>query len=405
MQRRVVGTIAALLSAGLLAAACGPTDAREASGRVVAPADTGTLPVDSTSPGSAPNTDPVSGGTDASTPESSAPESTDGSSTTNTSAPEITAEPTTTQPPPVNPLTGLEQTDPLLDYRPAVVVKIDGHLRARPQFGLERADIVVEEIVEGITRFMAVFHSDLPEVVGPVRSARTQDMLIVPMLNTPIFVWSGGNRKVSAIVKKGPVVNISAFTASGRSVFYRTKKRRGPHNLLARGPRILAVVTETSRQPQQLFAYRAAGEIPVGRDVSGVKIRMSSTRVQWLWSAEQQRWLRSSDGKVHRVESGVQVSADNVVILEVKYARSKADPRSPEAQTLGSGTAVVLTGGRLVVGTWSRETLGEPWVLRDGSGNVIALTPGQTWVELALANRTSVIELGVDPRTVAWKAN
>jgi len=329
---------------------------------------------------------------------------TDGSDTSDASIPETTSEPVTTQPAPLNPLTGLVQADPLLVYRPAVVVKIDGHLRARPQFGLERADIVIEEIVEGITRFMAVFHSDVPEVVGPVRSARTQDMLIVPMLNTPIFVWSGGNRKVSSIVRKGPVVNISASTASGRSVFYRTKKRRGPHNLLARGSRILAIATETARQPQQLFTYRSADAGIGGRNIDGAKVRMSSTRVQWLWSAEQQRWLRSSDGKVHLVDGGRQVSADNVVILEVKYTRSKADPRSPEAQTVGTGTAMVLTGGRLIVGTWSRQVLGEPWVLRDGNGEVIALTPGQTWVELALTNRTSLIEPGVNPATVPWKA-
>ena len=407
---RVVVGVAACLAAGLFATACGPVDRPDDASAAIAPRDTASTGGDSTLPGSVPTSDSApsssdQGGTAPGQTDATPPPDTGESATTSPGSTEpVSTEPVSTVPSPVNPLTGLEQTEALLASRPAIVVKIDGHFRARPQIGLERADIVVEEIVEGITRFMAIFHSDLPDVVGPVRSARTQDMLIVPMLNTPIFVWSGGNRKVSAIVKKGPVVNISASTASGRKVFYRAKKRRAPHNLLARGLQILAVTPAGAQQPQQLFSYRTPGDAAGGREISGVKVRMSGTRVQWLWSTAEQHWLRSSDGKVHRVDSGAQVSTDNVVILEVKYAKSKADPRSPEAQTTGSGAAMVLTGGRLIVGTWTRSTPDQPWVLLDENGSVITLTPGRTWVELALSKRTLVIELGVDPASVAWRA-
>ena len=309
-------------------------------------------------------------------------ESTDASTTSTTAAPAVVA-----------PLTGLPTSDTALATRKAVVVKIDGHPGAKRQFGLDRADIVIEEIVEGITRYMAVFHSDVPAVVGPIRSARTQDMLIVPMLDRPLFVWSGGNRKVTNLVRKSPVVNLSATTGWRlKGIWFRTKKRRAPHNLLARGPGLLAQMPVASKQPRPLFAYRRADDAAVGREVSGVKISMSSTRVQWLWDATSATWQRSVYNKAHFSDAGVRVAVDNVVILEVKYRSSAADRRSPEAQTMGSGKALVLTGGRLVQGTWRRSDPKQPWTLTDTSGQAILLAPGRTWVELAKSSRSAVIE-------------
>src|SRR5271165_5176465 len=83
---------------------------------------------------------------------------------------------TTTAGPPIAPLTGLPDPSGQSLTRPALSIKIENTPQARPQTGLDMADVVYEEVTEaGITRFMAVFNSAVPPVVGPVRSARIMD--------------------------------------------------------------------------------------------------------------------------------------------------------------------------------------------------------------------------------------
>ncbi|HET9769741.1 MAG TPA: DUF3048 domain-containing protein, partial [Acidimicrobiia bacterium] len=104
-------------------------------------------------------------------------------------APNVPAAPTTA----ASPLTGLPM-DIKRSKRPALVVKIDNAPKARPQVGLNQADVVFEEGVEGgITRFAALFHSEESKPVGPVRSARTTDIKLLSALRHPLFAYSGAN--------------------------------------------------------------------------------------------------------------------------------------------------------------------------------------------------------------------
>jgi len=356
-------------------------------------------------PSPSPSPSPTASATDARTvptePEQAQPTSSSVPATPQSSASSVPS--TTAVPVVLEPLTGLPVRDEASLLRPALIVKVDGHLGARPQYALDQADVVIEEIVEGITRFMAVYQSSVPEVVGPVRSARTQDMLIAPMLDMPLFAWSGGNRKVTALVRKSPVVNLSASSSGPRGIWYRTKQRKAPHNLLARGAALFAQAPETSHRPPAMFGYRAPGADPGGRDISGFKVVMSSTRVQWVWDSKQAAFLRTSDRKPHTVDGGGQIGAHNVVVLEVRYRPSKADPNSPEAQSIGSGKALVFTFGRVIVGTWTRAKTSQPWTLTDKEGRPIALTPGRTWVELATPARLTIIDVGVEANEVPWK--
>ena len=110
---------------------------------------------------------------------------------------------------PVNPLLGTPLVDPAVATRPAMVVKIDNHPSARPQAGINQADIIFEENVEKLTRYAAVFHSEGSDPVGPIRSGRFQDINLVGSLNKPLFVWSGGNRQVSSAIGKSDLVDLS----------------------------------------------------------------------------------------------------------------------------------------------------------------------------------------------------
>ncbi len=279
------------------------------------------------------------------------------------------------------PLTGVAARSAAL--RPALAVKIDNVDQARPQTNVERADIVYEEMVEGeLTRLIAVFHSDLPFVVGPVRSVRTTDIDILAQLNTPLLAASGANRAVLAAIGNADLVNVNALEASG--AYYRDRGRRAPHNMYAHTIELYAAANHAGDQPRALFRYREQGVGPDGGVASGgVSISFGRADIGFSWSPEVEGWRRTQNGSAHVQTSGVQLAPANVVVLEVPYGTSSADANSPEAHTVGSGTAHVFTAGRRIDGTWSRSAAAEPIVVTDGSGHEILLTRGQTFVELA----------------------
>ena len=305
---------------------------------------------------------------------------------TTTAAPTTTVATTTTVPAPVPvyPLTGLPVTDAAVAARPALVVKIDNNAKARPQSGLNEADIVFEEIVEIQTRFAAVFHSQAADPVGPIRSGRTQDIDLLGSFNRPLFVWSGGNPGVTDAIEGSDLRELSALKSSAQGAgFFRSNDRNAPHNLYASASAAWSIAPADAGPPPQQFQYLPAGQAPVGEPAAGCNGEMDGLSVEWRYDAASGLYLRTNDGTPHNDALSGQVSTNNVVVMEVRYRASAVDNRSPEAQTIGSGTVYVFTGGVLVRGTWSRADRYSPVVLTDTAGNPILLTPGRTFVELA----------------------
>jgi hypothetical protein len=311
---------------------------------------------------------------------------------------------TTTIPGPIMPLTGLRGTDEALASRPAVVAKIDNHPAARPQAGLIEADIVYEENVESLTRFAAVLHSQDSDPVGPLRSGRTQDVDLLANLNSPIFLWSGGNASVTRLVNNSSMINMSPFIGSAASAFFRSTTQGSPHNLYSRTSEIRTLAAEKGGGiPVAVFTYRELDEAPGGVDAVGTKLSMDGgTNVAWIWDAATGRYLRSHGDKRHNDPNGNQVNTDNVVILFVVYRVSSSDSRSPEAQTTGSGVAWVFSGGKVVVGTWNRPNVSSGWGLMDENGDPINLTPGRTWVELSRVAKAVQVPAGSAMSDIAW---
>ncbi|HAP76145.1 MAG TPA: hypothetical protein DCR14_08695 [Acidimicrobiaceae bacterium] len=326
--------------------------------------------------------DPTSSTAAAST--SAAPTSTEATTTTLATT---TSEATTTTVPapvPVYPLTGLPVTDPAVAARPAVVVKIDNNAKARPQSGLNSADIVFEEIVEVQTRFAAVFHSQGSDPVGPIRSGRTQDVDLLGSLNRPMFVWSGGNPGVTRVIENSDLRELSALKSSAQGAgFYRESSRSAPHNLYATTSGAWSLAPADAGPPPQQFQYLAPGQAPVGEAGAACNGEMDGLRVEWRYDAAAGMYLRTNNGTPHNDLASGQINTNNVVVMFVNYQASQVDNRSPEAQTIGSGEVWVFTQGVLVRGTWSRADRLSPITLSDSSGNPILLTPGRTWVELA----------------------
>ena len=310
---------------------------------------------------------------------------------------------TTTEPPtgPVAPLTGLRVADPGLVNRAALAVKVDNldapGETAVPQSGLSNADIVFEEIVEGnITRLVGIFHSHPAGRVGPVRSARTTDLQILPQFGRPLLAWSGGNAGVTAAVHASPSVIDMGFDQQ-TSAYARDHSRKAPHNLYVQADELWERAPAGLPAPHNLFVYRASGEKnpPNATKAAGVDINWGGTiqaPASWRWDGKLRLYLRSQRGRPHMdAANNTQLSAKNVVVLITEYGQSAADSRSPEAHTVGGGEAFVYTNGRVIHGHWARPVVEKPGFLLDDANHAIKLSPGQTWIELPRAGNATTV--------------
>ena len=298
---------------------------------------------------------------------------------------------TTTVAPPTAPLTGLPITDAGAAARPALVVKIDNvEPKARPQAGLNQADIVYEERVEGsVTRLFTVFHSTDVGPVGPVRSARTSDIPLVSQLNRPFFAWSGANIPFTQRIRAANLEDVGVDRATEE--YTRDRGRPAPSNLMLRSTASIRSRESSGGPPAPIFTYRAAGQQPVHLEsVAAVQVSYGglagSAPVEYRWNGE--GWARSQKGTPHVDAAGVQVAPPNVIIQFVNYVGSDIVDQFgkpiPEAQTVGEGEVWVLTAGGLVRGTWRKPALDAVTTFTDVDGNPIGLTPGRTWVALPM---------------------
>lgn len=277
------------------------------------------------------------------------------------------------------PLTG--RVSDGMPERPALAVKIDNHRAARPQVGLDQADIVFEMRAEGVTRFMAVFHSETPNPVGPVRSSRTSDFDLLGGLDNPLYASSGGNDYVAGQLRSLPIMEVTAISQTG--VYFRDGSRSAPHNLFADSADLFALADADAAPPAPWFSYRDEGEGAEGGTAATGPVTVSyrdSPVVTHTWDEDRGGWLRTQDNRPHTAVTGEQLAPENVVILITTYVRSSADAASPELVSVGQGQAIVLTDGRIIEGTWNRPTVDDKPVVIDDAGQVIELTPGRTWV-------------------------
>lgn len=289
---------------------------------------------------------------------------------------------TTTTAPVLAPLTDLVDPTGLSAHRAALTIKIENTPMARPQWGIDQADVVYEEIVEGgITRLAAIFNSHAPARVGPVRSVRRTDQALVWHVGG-IFAFSGGAPYAIASINTAPV-NIFSETRAGAGMF-RDHTRYAPHNLYAVPPTLFSYGGSPT-PPPSLFTYRTATSPVRGTRVSRFSVGFCcGYATSYIWNARHGSWDRSIFGAPDVTATHVQVSPTNVVAMWITY-QGGVGRIGAEGILVGSGKASVFTNGREIDGMWSRANKTEAIIYRDAHGGVIRLTPGSTWVEL-LAN-------------------
>ena len=292
---------------------------------------------------------------------------------------------------PVYPLTGVENPDPVIAARPALIVKIDNASGARPQSGFNEADLVFEEIVnDHITRFAMVFQSGDSDPVGPIRSGRLQDVDLFTALDHPLFAWSGGNKTVTNEINNSELVNIGPSRAA---VYYRAKDRKIPHNLYSNTAALYTQTPPFAPPAKQQFTYREPGAPAAGTPSAGVTVKLDSHRCR-LGLERGGRRVLPDDGR-QPAHGPQQRSGQHQQRRRAgDGVRSRASPAAPTrrrsavARRSSSPAATTSTARGLATTSTTRSAL----VADDGSA--IQLQPGRTFIELPRQNSTCCLPLG-----------
>jgi len=283
------------------------------------------------------------------------------------------------------PLTGLPSGGSANIARPALSIKIDNAPSARPQAGLQLADVVTEELVEGgLTRFFATYQSQDAAKVGPVRSARLVDADLLTQLGGGVFAFAGAAAGVLGPVRaRSGAVLVDDTTAP--QAFYRAPGHPAPSNLYTSTAALyLAGSRPGMAAPPPLFTYSATA--PAGAPTANMTLRFSSASVISWRALATGGYQRLQNGFPAVDEDGSPVTADNVVVLSVAVGHSgiydAAHNESPLVIVTGTGAAWVLRDGTVSVGRWTRPDDASALALTAADGTTMALHPGRTWVEL-----------------------
>ncbi len=307
--------------------------------------------------------------------------------------------------PAVNPLTGETVPSWEVVMRRPLAVKVENDPKARPQSGIIDADLVFEELVEGgVTRFICIYLSKEPQVIGPTRSARPSDIDITYFLN-PLLICSGGAREVMSMIRASGM----KYIEEDDTHFWRDRSRRAPHNLYTSSELLRRYLAETGDDYHGLLesglVFTATGEGgDSGEETSGGEGEGGSVMVStattieipykapacvasYQYDAASDTYLHSISGAPHNdLTTGKRVAPRNVIVQFVTTSRSGirdvTGSETPNMQVIGSGKCLVFSGGEVHHGTWKKANRSSPTLFLDEKGNLIPLRPGQTWIHL-----------------------
>jgi hypothetical protein len=271
---------------------------------------------------------------------------------------------------------------------PVLAVKVDDTNSAHPQIGLEDADVVyIEQVEGGLTRLAAIFSSVIPLRIGPVRSARISDIDILRQFGRVAFAYSGAQKKLLPVIEAAYLQNLGGQSQSS-TIYTTDPARRPPYAMVLRADLLMARITEknyqieTAKNVGWIFGDAPKG----GKSTESVIMQWPATRYMATWSQVEKRWLLQHNGSPDVADSGKDLGPTTLVIQMVTISPSEYHDKvggvTPISQTVGSGRGYVLRDGKTFAGLWSRASAeaGTRWTLADGSA--INFAPGQVWVAL-----------------------
>jgi hypothetical protein len=260
-----------------------------------------------------------------------------------------------------------------------LAVKIDDTNAAHPQIGLEDAEIVyIEQVEGGLTRLAAIFSTVIPQRVGPVRSARISDIDILSQFGRVAFAYSGAQRKLLPVIAAANLQDLGAQRQSP-TIYTTDPNRNQPYAMVLRADLLMQKISDNDLQVD--FAKGVGfvfGELQEG----GTPAATYSAE----WSETESRWLLSHNYNLNLAESGFVLGPTTFVIQMVKISPSEYGDKfggvTPLSETIGTGKAYVLRNGERFVTTWSRPTANSGTTYSFSDGTVMNFDPGQVWVAL-----------------------
>jgi len=298
-------------------------------------------------------------------------------------------------------LTGLPGPDDA-QLKPILVVKVENNSIVRPQTGLDRADLIFEELVEGgASRFAAVFQSNIPDEVGPVRSVRHVDVsLAAPIAD--VFAFSGGAKRtmkyvglelpttMSQVREGAPGMNRKPGVSAPNNLFLDTKQMFSAvaeYDTPSSGFFVPSPMSGAVPAPSSSATSTPVVPAPVGKAVNTVEVAFSTlAKPNWKWNAADKLWMRSEGSNPFNNIDGSQFGTNNLVIIEIREVdagyKGSTGGYVPRSVTSGSGRGWVLSNGQAVEVKWNKPSVVSQMELSDTNGNPFTMPTGRTWVEL-----------------------
>ena len=286
------------------------------------------------------------------------------------------------------PLSGEPAPGGHVPQRPALAVEVDNYPTARPQRGIQNADIVFEQPVESfITRWVVVFQCQQSSLVGDIRSARYMDFGILSQLSDPIYAHAGAIiPDENALAASNRLINVDVLSGSYSNLVQHIPGRYAPYDTFASTSALWGLHPNDKTPPKPLFSYSST--VPKGIPATQLHDPISSyADIRWQYDAKTKKYLLSYSGTPAMLANGSQISAANVVVqfVHVYYGPYTEDAECAfgvRAHFTGSGHLLVFRNGVEIKGTWKRSSETSPTRLLSSGGSTIKLQPGLTWVEI-----------------------
>ncbi len=277
------------------------------------------------------------------------------------------------------PLTGLPAPAETPNH-PVMIVKIDNTAASDPQVGLGKADMVVEELVEGgITRLAAMFYSTLPSKAGPVRSARASDIGVVTPTHA-VLVASGMAPPTVARLNKAKV---RYFTMGAPGV---VRDPDGQHDFLHSVfvdlPKLAKSLKKEPVVPASYLPWGAESDFAGGQPATSIDVQFSrATTTTFRYNPKTKKYTNTDS----YAPANDQFKPDSVLVLRVREGdagyRDPAGNPVPETLFFGKGQLMLFHGGQVTRGTWQKDARDSPLVLSTGAGP-LKVPAGHVWIAL-----------------------
>lgn len=267
---------------------------------------------------------------------------------------------------------------------PIIVVKIDDTPDAHPQVGIDKADLVyIEQVEGGLVRLAAIFSTEIPNAIGPVRSARISDIDLMAQFGKVAFFYSGAQSKFLPVIKAANLFDIGAEHESPK-LYTRDANRNPPYDMILSGNEAIKRIAELDVAKASNIAWRFGKLSNDGNPISSVKVKWPASNYSATWNGKS--WDLSQNNQADVTSDGVRISPStfiiqNVVITDSIY-KDKLGGITPLSITVGEGTGWVLRDGIAIKATWNRpdSTSGTTW--SDEKGQEIKFAAGQIWIAL-----------------------